>query len=1025
MIGKISKKRYQVRASFLCLFLCSLPFQILPAHASDQPSVAEKNGASAVGIHELSSEIGARLKRVEEFRFIQEEAQRLGVRAWLFGGTAAGYAHYVKWDMQREKGDPRFQKDRFDYDYTNIYRSTQDLDIVIDGNAEQAQQLQNALAEKYPHLQGSKTAWEVRLLTQDMGDKLAILNNPDFLNQHTDSNSTGLIEITKPSAGEPIVRDARDWKSQDPYFLKDVHDGKLHFYFSPLHEATRFYKEGRNPPILSVIRYLTKAFQYELEIRPEDLARLKKIIEEFDPKGAQLNNEYVKKWIEKNGKKLIQNAVNIEYAWDTLERLGLRQKLISIHHDVGHEDSLAWWMSKEPLRTRPLGEGAGSTARELGLDVVAHETNHFLAYESITRAHTGDPNVLISRDGVSGEAAVHGNGFYTKVGRQGARGTGLTIRFHLDPGAREGTDFIRTHGGEFVVVQNKTALKVIPESLNIEPIEYFEMLVENKKISRGDRGILEKFKRKLSSKALALSGDQKAKLIQAIQRELSGKQPHVDAISEIFSMYPKLQTEVVSTVRGRLLELLTHEVDFHRPNLKVVDAVTNWEPGLLQMSPGLAEKLEERAVHLFENAQSKEVAGEELAVWMKFVRRQAPELIKRYLESKKFYQDYGSQNWGAMKTLIRRLPEEMLEEVYTSNEELLIKSPPKTERGAQEEAAQELINRMALLRPEKLRRLLRDGPLHFRKMAVSALFQVSPIPEWLRTELIQYLKSDQLNDRLIGMYRASRLQLSPEEDRIILNYLRSDQDRLAEGAMTYYDQMASNGISRADVQPEALRILSAWDKTRERLDGHYNSARTEANYFFNKQKNWNPVVLNTMISEINAASLETKSYYIHDYRNILVQAGKSDPKLLEQIEDISVLAQSKCLTQHCISVYLKKLKEPMPESTPSSSAVIRRQGELDQIARLPGPLPDSLIDAMGEYSFYPDLKSELRKEAAFHYAKLGGKNPRIAKQALHVISTEYFNQYRDPKSSMYKDKAELMHKLQSICMSASLKQLVE
>jgi hypothetical protein len=482
-------------------------------------------------IQELEQGIAARLKRVEEFKFIEEEATQLGVRAYLFGGTAAGYAHYVKWDMQREKGDPRFQKDRFDYDYTNIYRSTQDLDIVIDGNAEQANKLQQSLQEKYPHLQGGKTAWEVRLLTQDMGDKQAILNNPDFMNQHTDSNSTGMIEITKPHAGENVVRDVRDWNSKEPYFLKDVHDGMLHYYFSPLHETTKFAKEGRNPPILSAIRFLTKAFQYELKIRPEDLANIKKIIQEFDPNQAA-KNEYVSKWIEKNGKKLIQNAVNIEYAKNTLDQLGLQKKLQSIKGDINTTDSLAWWMNKEPLRTQQIGQGTGKTAKELGLDLVAHETNNFLAYESITRAHTGDPNVLISRNGAQGEAAAYGDGFYTRIGRLGARGTGLTIRFHLDPGARENADFIRA--GEFVVIRNKAAFKVIPESLDISSVEFFRMLTTGSQLDTSDRGILEKLRRRISNKANRLSSTEVDEMGKLVEDELRKEKPNYLAMNEFW-----------------------------------------------------------------------------------------------------------------------------------------------------------------------------------------------------------------------------------------------------------------------------------------------------------------------------------------------------------------------------------------------------------------------------------------------------------------------------------------------------------
>ena len=163
---------------------------------------------------------------------------------------------------------PAFSRIAFDYDYTNIFRSTQDADIVIDGTLAQAEALEASLKAKFGHLKGSKDIWEVRLLTKPRGDKEALLDNPDFLNQHTDSNSTGMIELSKPPEGEHVVRDLRDWKARAPAFFEDIRLGKLHYYYSPEHVNTPRFKEGMNDPILSVIRYLTKAFQYELEIQP-------------------------------------------------------------------------------------------------------------------------------------------------------------------------------------------------------------------------------------------------------------------------------------------------------------------------------------------------------------------------------------------------------------------------------------------------------------------------------------------------------------------------------------------------------------------------------------------------------------------------------------------------------------------------------------------------------------------------------------------------------------------------------------
>jgi len=454
----------------------------------------------------LSSGIASRRARVPEFRFIREEAQKRGLRVWLFGGTAAGYAHYVKWDLLREMGDTRFQPDRFDYDYTNIYRSTQDLDIVVDGNTQEAQAFQQALKEKFPYFMGSKAAaWEVRSLNDAHGDKGGLLGDFGFTNQHTDSNSTGMIELTDPPEGESVVRDIRDWKSSKPAFLKDVVQGRLTFYHSPNHSQTPRFKSGQNPPIFSVIRALTKAFQYDLKIDGKDLSVLQKEINEFDPK-RDLSNPDAQRWIEKNGKKLFENAVDIESAWNTLEKLGLRKKLIAIKNNPQTQDSLAWWMSKEPLRSKPVGEGNGPTAEALGIQTVAHGTRSFLAYESINRSHMGAPNVFISRNHTAGEAAgATGEGLFTKRGTKGLlKGpwkAEITTRFAVDPKAREGTDFVVGFWpgeGEEIVFKNKAALRVIPESWQMSPVEYFKFLAEGERVNPEDKALLWKLKQKLS-----------------------------------------------------------------------------------------------------------------------------------------------------------------------------------------------------------------------------------------------------------------------------------------------------------------------------------------------------------------------------------------------------------------------------------------------------------------------------------------------------------------------------------------------
>jgi hypothetical protein len=423
--------------------------QIKKDPSFEGPHVIENN----ISTKDLVAHTIKGIDLVPEFQFIKELAERMKVRVWLFGGTAASFLHYVKWDLARSQGLMNLQKDRFDYDYTNIFRSTQDLDIVIDATPEVAVNFQKIIVDKYPHFLGTKAKWEIRTLRYRMGKegeigfKEALLNDQDFMNQDTDSNSLGMVELTfnknQNQIQEPIIRDLKTWDHpQNSVFLNDTIHNRISYFRSKDHFSTSRAKAGENPEILSVIRLLVKAFQYELEFSPDDFAQMKMIVNEFN--GSKITNNNALRRIHDTTKKLVIHAVNIEYAVNKLDELGLRQKLIAMG-DSNEINSDAWWLNREPLRSFPVGRGSGITAADLNLTIVAHETNNFLAFESITRAHSGQPNVFISRKNRIGELATFGDGFYTKIGKEGARGTGLTIRFHINPEAGVGSDFIHCH----------------------------------------------------------------------------------------------------------------------------------------------------------------------------------------------------------------------------------------------------------------------------------------------------------------------------------------------------------------------------------------------------------------------------------------------------------------------------------------------------------------------------------------------------------------------------------------------------
>lgn len=511
----------------------------------------------------LLKELPLRAQKVREFKFIKEQAERMGLRVWLFGGTASSLGHYVRWDLERENGDKKYQSERFDYDYTNIFRSTQDLDIVIDGTPENAEAFQNLLETKFPYLQGDKAAWEVRLLRGEHNGKIPLLNNSDFLNQHTDSNSTGLIELTTPPKGEVAVRDLFHWDQKDSPFIEDLSQNQVQYRFSDKHDSTKFFQEGRNPPIFSVIRFLTKVVQSEAGISPKDKATITKIINDWNPNS--LSNDYTKKWVEKNAKKIFQNAVDIESAWNLIDEIGLREKLKKTNPKT-EEGSLTQLMDREPLRGFPVGTGDGKTAKQLGLSDIAHETSDFTAYESITMSKKGVANFFISREGKTGEAAAFGNGLYTRKGNEGARGSGYTIHLKLKPDAKEGTDFKRV-SNDYVLILNKDAVEVVSEKLDIEPSEWLDLI---KKFENKDRGVYEKLSRKIHNRILNMTEGESASVKENILRIAKGTSPINEFVANeltfILEHAPDLHIEPSDMFNLFLKTAVRNNKDYSFPN---------------------------------------------------------------------------------------------------------------------------------------------------------------------------------------------------------------------------------------------------------------------------------------------------------------------------------------------------------------------------------------------------------------------------------------------------------------------------
>ena len=462
-----------------------------------------------ISLSELRQAIFKNLHRVREFKALAEHAQKLDIQGvYLFGGTAAAFAHHVRRDLEHQhtastatfKSDAPFdttaaaptptptptetetatatamKSEKLNYTLWSILFQNQDVDIVVDTQESQKiQQLKEAMKKEFS-LHDRK--WDFEGLHVDYAGRPALLTSPDFAHQHTDAHSISLLPIPFAGQSKPLTLKYH-FRNKTDTFLTDVIKQKLSCYHSPKHRETPRYQQGNNPEIFFAIRVLIKAFQYGLSVPDDCMAKIQHIFKNFKA-DRDLKTGYSQHWIEKNAKKLYTTSIDLERSQRILQQLGALKILQNLKRNAGKTSSMAWWLNRQPLLSRPIlsppTDPAHTTAQQLGLRYVAHSTRTPEAYESITRSHDLRPNVLLGSHSISDDH----DGFFTAPvngpdtcshSNSGIYGP-FGICFRVHPHARQGVDFIVLEGPKHVIFKNKSALTIVNSSAS-KANEYF------------------------------------------------------------------------------------------------------------------------------------------------------------------------------------------------------------------------------------------------------------------------------------------------------------------------------------------------------------------------------------------------------------------------------------------------------------------------------------------------------------------------------------------------------------------------
>lgn len=220
--------------------------------------------------------------------------------------------------------------------------------------------------------------------------------------------------------------------------------------------------------------FFIKAVSSGIRIDTSSLKRIRNIIKDWD---IEFKNPYIEHWIQKHAPKLLLMALDLEAAWNFIEEIGLRKKLMAF----APQSELAILLSKEPLRSAPSSFATPLRIKGSRIDfftrstpeiprIVSHATRNIEALESIRRHPFGKPNFFVSRWNQQGETAVDDEGLYTA---HGTKGWGdYTLNTELDVSS-EANPILRDTRAIF---QSAAGLRLRPFRSNRDPDYLMELL---------------------------------------------------------------------------------------------------------------------------------------------------------------------------------------------------------------------------------------------------------------------------------------------------------------------------------------------------------------------------------------------------------------------------------------------------------------------------------------------------------------------------------------------------------------------
>jgi hypothetical protein len=276
------------------------------------------NAQVELSSRDFESAVSEYVSKVEEFKEIRSTFPDKTI--YIGGGGALRILQAVKRHLESNYPLP-----------TNLFDLLsvgQDIDLYTAEDFNEAREVLYHISSEYSYMQESgRSLWDVATLYEENGR--GVIDSKDYQRQNTDLASTGMVLIAGvPDDRHPLILSTR--VSENGHDFMTVVDKGINSYLnSKSHNSTSLAGQGKNPKVVSALKFLANSVRFDLSIPEDDLQKVKSIVTRFISMKKKARESLDEYYLTARMDKILTNAlfqsVDLKKTFEVFQEAGVNE----------------------------------------------------------------------------------------------------------------------------------------------------------------------------------------------------------------------------------------------------------------------------------------------------------------------------------------------------------------------------------------------------------------------------------------------------------------------------------------------------------------------------------------------------------------------------------------------------------------------------------------------------------------------------------------------------------------------------